>query len=575
MQFSHHLLLIALLVSGSLKAAPLSIEAETNPLGQVVKDLNCSNGAYVIAPQRPYEPIFRASVPDNLPENVWIFVRRMGAPVQLKAITQDQQSDLTWDWTTPGEFSWSKMGPFPRASLGETLLVIRGDAGPSCAIDSVVITDEINPDLEAFLPPLPAVPLSVEWTNLGRIITRDHFGLNCFSGLDPKISANPQYISNLLYMNPGILRIHNGGMMESAQKYPSAWVDHENQCWDKERVLAALLPLRTLPTRLIICINTWPAWMDQNNDGRLDISRHDDFAKFCADLVSIVNAPTVGEPVLWWEITNEKDDRYHKSFYEAKKPDLLNELTDIYLKTSVAMKLADPRVKTGGPATTNSYNVDFHKRFIAATSSMLDFYSMHLYLTGSREMPDTDVFARSTAPAWPISAVRVMLDEVSPNRKIELMMNEYNINWDWQQEDPRMKDWRSAVWDAAFCLSAIGAGVDSTAAWNECDGAYGKTNSDHQRRLAADGFHLINEILPGSMVPAQVPDPSGTGLRVLAVVKPDGAKALVILNIGTRCRTLTGVHGKVTTICRDGVSSKTAEGSVMLPSISLAIIKQK
>lgn len=468
--------LLPLLFLASSHAATFVIEAEKEPQGSVKRDTTCAGGAYVVASDQAYQPVFKATLPDKLPPKFSVYVRRTGAPVQLKTITTGTQSELAWDWSKPGEFSWCKMGPFERAKLGESILLIRGNAGPSISIDSVVITDETNPDLESLLPPLPPLPIQVDWTKPGSKITRDHFGLNAFNGFNPLISNHPKYLENLIYMKPGILRLHFAGMVDDAAKNPSAWVDYKNQCWLKERVLASLAPLRNLPSRLILCINAWPAWMDQDHNGRLDLDQHNAYAAFCVELLEIVNAPDAGKPILWWEITNEMDDRYHKQFFEAKKPDYLSELTDIYLKSAAAMRKADPRIKTGGPATTNSYNMDFHRRFIAATAPMLDFYSMHLYATGSRAAANSDVFARSDAPAWPLTSVRGMLNDISPDRKIELLMDEYNINWDWKQEDKRMQDWRSAVWDAAFCVSAISAGADGTAAWNECDGAYPLTN---------------------------------------------------------------------------------------------------
>ncbi|MBC8125722.1 MAG: hypothetical protein H8M99_01050 [Gloeobacteraceae cyanobacterium ES-bin-144] len=566
-------LLLPLIFLASSHAATFVIEAEKEPQGSVKSDTTCAGGAFVVAADQAYQPVFKATLPDNLPSKVSLYVRRMGAPVQLKSVTTGKQSEIAWDWSKPGEFSWCKMGPFERSKLGESIMLIRGDAGSSISIDSVVITDETNPDLESLLPPLPPLPIQVDWTKPGQKISRDHFGLNVFSGFNPEIANHPKYLENLAYMNPGILRLHYGGMVDDATKNPSAWVDYKNQCWLKERVLAALAPMRDLPSRLILCINTWPAWMDQDKDGRLDLNQHDAYAAFCADLVKIVNAPDAGKPILWWEITNEMDDRYHKRFFEEKKPDHLNELTDIYLKSSTAMRKADPRIKTGGPATTNSYNMDFHRRFIAATAPMLDFYSMHLYVTGSRSASDSDIFAKSDSPAWPLTSVRSMLNDISPDRKIELLMDEYNINWDWKQEDKRMKDWRSAVWDAAFCVSAINAGADGTAAWNECDGAYGKTTRDHVRRPAADSFHLINSLLPGVSVPAQIDTPKSSGLRVLAVLRPDGKKALLLLNTGTRPRTLTGVTGKATMIRQEGMTAIKLENMISLPSLSLALIE--
>lgn len=564
--------LLFLVLLATAPAAPVLLEAETDPQGTVTRDPSCAGGAYVTATDQAYHPVFKAELPADLPSSVTLHIRRKGAAVQLKGIVNGQQSELAWDWSTTGSFRWTKLGPFERDKLGNAILLIRGEGGTGVDIDAVVISGEENPDLESLLPPLPSVALTVDWTRPGKALSRDQFGLNLFGGLDPEVSNHPQYRENLIHMNPGILRIHNAGMVGDAAKSPVAWVDYQNKCWLKERVLAALAPLRDLPTRIIININCWPDWMDRDGDRLLDIDQHDAFARFSAQLVEIVNHPAAGKPVLWWEITNEMDDRYHKSYFEAKKPDRLDELAAIYLKSAKAMREADPRIRTGGPSTTNSYNMDFHRRFIVATAPLLDFYSMHLYLTGSRDTSDEEVFARSEAASWPLEQVRGMLDGISPDRRIELLMDEYNINWDWQQKDQRMTDWRSAVWDAAFCISSIAAGADGTAAWNECDGAYGKTATDHSRRPAAESFHLINSTLPGAVVPTSFTASKEAGLRVVATRGKDGGKAILLVNIGSRPRTVTGVTGSATIISQQEILTRALDGKIFLPALSLAVI---
>jgi Glycosyl hydrolases family 39 len=566
------MLFFSLLVAAA-PAAPILLEAEANPQGPVKQDDACTGGSYVAGGNAAWSPVFNAELPKELPEKVKIWVHRRGGAVQLKAVVAGAQQDRAWDYGDVKDFAWRSLGEYDRGQLGESIMLIRGDGGPDVEIDSVVMSGDAGLDLEALLPPLPLVALTVDATKPGRTVTRDHFGLNGFAAFDPSVSANPKYTANLAYMNPGLFRIHNSGMLDDGAQNPGGWVDAKKKTWLKARVLAALAPLRNLNSRIVLNINTWPSWMDANGDGRLDPDQHAAYAAFCADLVRIVNAPGAGKPILWWEITNEMDDRYHKSFFESKKPDLLNELTDIYLKTAKAMRAADPKIKTGAPSSTNSYNMDFHKRFIAATAPQLDFYSMHLYITGSRDTADAEVFKAADGPAWPLSAVGGMLKEISPGRKIELWMDEYNINWDWQARDTRMNDWRGAVWDAAFCVTCINAGADATAAWNECDGAYGKTSSDHERRPAAESFHFINALLPGKQLPASLAAPKEAGLQVLAVQRVGGKQALLLLNIGSRNRTIQGVSGKVTLISSTGTSLMNVTGQLTLPSISLALVE--
>ena len=556
-------------------AAPILLEAEALPQGPVMPDPGCTGGSYVSGGTQSWSPVFRAATPRDLTGKVKLWVHRRGGSVQLKTQVGDVQTAHGWDYGDESAFTWREMGEFEASQLGDSLLLIRGEGGAAVDIDAVALGAESVLELEALLPPLPVVPLTVDSQKPGRLVTRAHFGLNGFSALDPVTTQNPKYLANLRYMNPGLFRIHNSGMLDDGAKSPSGWIDATHKKWMAPRILAALAPLRDLPTKIVLNINTWPAWMDADGDGRLDLDQHLAYAELCADLVKLVNAPSAGKPILWWEITNEMDDRYHRSFFEAKKADLLPELVAIYLKCAQAMRTADPRIKTGAPSSTNSYNMDFHQRFIAATAANLDFYSMHLYLTGQRDTPDKEIFARAEAPAYPLSSVRTMLNEASPKRKIELWLNEYNINWDWSQQDARMTDWRSAVWDAAFCFACLNAGADATAAWNECDGAYGKTASDHLRRPAAESFHALNAILPGRQLPANLAAPKTDGLQVLAIQRKNGTRALLLLNIGPRTRSLSGVTGTATLISQAGTTTTTATGTLALPSISLAIVRQK
>jgi xylan 1,4-beta-xylosidase len=160
-----------------------------------------------------------------------------------------------------------------------------------------------------------------------------------------------------------------------------------------------------------------------------------------------------------------------------------------------AMKRADPAIKVGGPAVANSYAFDFHRRFIESAKQQLDFYSYHLYVSGSVGESDAGIMAKGTAAAGPTREIVQRLRAASPARPIEAILDEFNISWTWKVRDPRMTGSKGAVFDALTAVSAITAGADAAAAWNDRDGTYGKTGGKNERRPGAEWLHLSNEFL--------------------------------------------------------------------------------
>jgi len=552
------------------------LEAEDQPKGEVKQDATAHGGAYVYAQNGSYQEVFAAAMPEAtvLPAEVTVSVLRRGGPVQLKSVTGNQQKDIEWSWGECEDFEWRSLGRHPLEQLGERLVLIRGENGKPVEIDAVVLSAEPSPNLGSLMPPLPSTKISVDWTHAVGEVTSDHFGINGFSMVDPLIGQNPEYQKNLRAINPGILRIHSAELHGSSSN-KSGWVDEKNRCWDRRRVLAALAPVRNLPLRTMPCISSWPEWMDANHDGMLDSDQFDAFAAFCADLVRLVNADASQAPVLWWEVTNEKDDRYFTHLRDAKVPDRLDELAKIYRLAAAAMKAADSRIRVGGPSALNSYNMDFHDRFIKATADALDFYSVHLYVSGNKGDSDASVFKRADSPFQPMKMLVQALHQASPDRKIELILNEYNISWDWQQRDPRMVDWRGAVWDAWFIVQAIKGGVDGLAGWNDSDGIYGKMSPDFKLRPSGESLALLNRKMIGSRYECTLTPDAGSGpLNAMAIRVKDGTQRLLVINRGSRPSPLT-LRFKFAVLMDSSGSRplQTSSEPTVLPPLSYAIFE--
>ena len=132
-----------------------------------------------------------------------------------------------------------------------------------------------------------------------------------------------------------------------------------------------------------------------------------------------------------------------------------------------------------------------------------------------------------------MDAFRKALTAAVPGRSIPLFLDEYNVSWTWETRDPRMTDVKSAVFDALAVTSAVTHGAAGTAAWNECDGIYGKMDDAYHLRPSATLFHLLNAHMIGPVVSAVSADPQSV---VAYAVKTARGRSLLLINRTARAR---------------------------------------
>jgi Glycosyl hydrolases family 39 len=357
----------------------------------------------------------------------------------------------------------------------------------------------------------PKIATTVDWRAVKGTVTSLGFGVNAFQGFRPNSFNSRTYQRNMLVMKPGLIRFHNSSALQDSSS-PDGLIDSARKSWDVKKVKSALAASvsafgQQQPQRMIN-IPTWPDWMDADRDGFLDRDRFDDYARLCADLVKIVNRDSHFK-VKYWEITNEKDDRYFTQFHsnsgwgglkDAAKPDRLNELIAIYNRAARAMKRVDRNIKVGGPGIARADLQPFYVPFIKGTADRLDFFTYHFYATGSAATSDKEVFdATSKVGDYTASIVKV-LKETSPRRKIPAMLDEYNISWTWETRDPRMTNHKGVVFDALSTIEALSNGAVATLTWNEKDGIYGKMNDQCQLRIGGHFLKLMNQFTIGNYV---------------------------------------------------------------------------
>ena len=387
------------------------------------------------------------------------------------------------------------------------------------------------------------VTVSVDWSRVIAHAGPLAYGLNGFAGFDPANASDAAYNANMAYMRPGLVRLHNWGMMEDSQKSPSGWIDYGNQAWDAAKIKRDLAVIYPYHPALMINIPGWPSWMTHNPGGFLDDDQKDAYARFCASLVHLVNKD-IGRHVAYWEVTNEQDGRYDKDFHadngngplkDPTQPDRVPELADIFSRCAVAMKRVDPTIHVGGPAAQNPWNLDFDRRFVRAALPHLDFFSYHAYASGSKDDPDAAIFRAPDGWATLTRSLVGLLHTESLRRHIPAIFDEYNISWTWETRDPRMTNAKGAVFDALAVVFALTSGAEATAAWNDKDGVYGKTDGADQRRPGADAFHLFNQFLIGDVVQAVSADSHAV---VAFAVHGSGRHSVLLINRSDSARTV-------------------------------------
>ena len=512
-----------LVVTTLAQAAEVRIEAEGTTDSEAIAD-GWAWGGKAVQNRNSWQPLLRAVPPASAPSgDVHIWLRHRHGPVNFKVIEGGNQVELGWSWASSDDFQWAHFGPIPATRLAGGMLFIR-DAGKNLAqVDCVVLSDSDKAPAD---PPMVAreglEELRVSWPSTGPATTGLSFGLNLTHGYSVSHQSNPKYQAGLKAMRPGFVRLLDGGI-NGASTTDNGLYDLATKRLDPVKVATMCTYWKGLAPDMMINLSGWPAWMDANTDGFLDADQIQAFAASCAELVRLVNiSGKVG--VHWWEPTNERDEAYWKDGRHA-------ELAQIHIACAAAMKAVDPTIKVGGPAAARPDHRDDIAAFVKVAGSSLDFLSWHAYACGTASESDANVFARARIIAKEGAMLQQQCAALVAPRELPGFFNEYNISWTWETRDPRMTDQFSAVFDALVMTESVNNGVTSTAAWNECDGVYGKMDLGWNLRPSSQVFTIANREMIGQL---GVVEAGLTAPAVLAITRPNGSRALMLTNTETR-----------------------------------------
>jgi xylan 1,4-beta-xylosidase len=412
------------------------------------------------------------------------------------------------------------------------------------------------------------VTVTVDWGKpTGREATSLHYGLNLFKGSDPTTTAKPAYKQGVAQMHPGLVRLHHAGLVDDSSK-PAGLVLNPTTAdyrWDAAKIKQALDGATPHNPVWTITIPHWPRFLGSSSMP-LAAENVPAFAKFCADLVKIVNVD-LKRGVKYFEILNEREEAY-----KGRVP----EMVALIRAASAAMKAVDPTIKVGGPAFIQPWHANV-KAFVEGSADFIDFLSYHTYQTDKATSPTPGLFKSATGLGSATSAIRGFLKGTT--RPIELFHNEYNISYN--PPDARMNTEVGAVFDALTMIAIASSGATGGAGWNEADGWYGKLDASLKPRPGAYVYRLFNGYMTGAIATSttsasDVVTPFAVSTdkrRAIALVNRDEAEAQVTLTAtgpGAETRRWTA-HQVTSTGLREGSIEAT---TLALPPRSITVLAQ-
>jgi hypothetical protein len=519
------------------------IEAEAAPKGAVVADSSASGGKFVTS-NRAYEPLMITPLPAS-GDAFTIWVRYRGTEIQLKGITSDgTQRPLNWLYDQPSGFRWASFGKHSRIALGNQILIIRGSSATGIAgVDAVVITSDssFNPItafpnlvetlLQAGVSRSNAAPISanirIDWNAKIARSTPLTFGSNDFQIIDSKAYEDSKYHPLLAKIGLSLLRFHNGNLS-------NAWSDPNTRTWKSDLIGAAYDSYGSRPPVIIQNIPGWPRWMKQDK-GILDPSEVDNYAQFAADLVRIINRDQ-RRAIRYWEPLNEQESAY-------KRAGKIDQLWVIYDKTAQAMKAVDPSIQVVGPALTYD-DTNTLISFLKACGGNTDFISWHRYASGNSKDSTDQIMDYTPKYAEQVNNFRNLIQRYQPNRKIGMLLGEYNINYDYRSQENRQNAQEGAAWFASVLKYLAESGIDMATSWNAKDSFYGLIDNARSPNLrpAAQVFTWANRSLVGDVLRTASDQAS---VEAFAVRQQSGMRSLLLINKsgGTAMIQLKGERG--------------------------------
>ena len=394
-------------------------------------------------------------------------------------------------------------GPFRRSLRGRNALLaslllfggcVQGKAAPVPAVPAPSDTSPIT------------AGLSVDWKAEVGATTPATFSANdemCTSGANG--SGSTAYAKNLSDIGIKFFRLHCGSLTDD-------WSDVSTRRWNVKAIKAGYDAPYLRGATIVQNIPSPPSWL-RNGDGT--VSDVPAYAAYCAQLVAIVNTQ-LKKHVVYWEPMNEWEDRYKGNWTQA---------CTVYNQCAEAMKHQDPSIKVG-PALEWPNQGGIVQPLLHQCAGNVDFIAYHSYYSSGPTESNDAWMTKASAMDHDVTNTRDSIKQYAPGRTIPILLDEYNLDGNWNDSETRQHTNIGAVYFATTLKHDAYAGVFACSIWSAKEGTYGITDMSDHLRTPAYLFQWANHNLIGTLVKTTSDSPKVEAMAV----RQNGTPAVMVIN---------------------------------------------
>ena len=363
-------------------------------------------------------------------------------------------------------------------------------------------------------------------------------------------SADSAYAKNLSDIGIKFYRLHCGSLTDD-------WSDAAARQWNVKAIRAEYDAPYLRGATIIQNIPAPPVWL-RNSDGT--VSDAAGYAAYCAELVRIVNN-RLKRHVVYWEPMNEWEDRYKGRWTEA---------CAIYNQCAQAMKRQDPGIKVG-PALEWPNQGGIIQPLLRQCAGNVDFIAYHSYYSSGPTDSNDDLMAKASAMDHDVTNTRASIQQYGRGRAIPILLDEYNLDGNWNDPETRQYTNIGAVYFATTITHDAYAGAYACAIWSAKEGTYGITDMNDRLRVPASLFQWANHHLIGALVKTA----SSSPLVEAMAVRQNGARAIMVINKASGTATIhlaSNVTSQTVTYCTLTASGMSATRTMATSKLSAFIM---
>ena len=348
--------------------------------------------------------------------------------------------------------------------------------------------------------------VSVDWKTHVGTTTAATFSANDEMCTSPvKGSRDAAYARNMADIGIKFYRLHCGSLTDD-------WSSASTRQWNVDAIKVEYSAPYLRGATIIQNIPSPPSWL-RNKDAT--VSDAPAYAAYCAQLVAIVNT-RLKKHVVYWEPLNEWEDRYKGRWPEA---------CAVYNLCAAAMKKQDPSIKVG-PALEWPNQSGVIQPLLQKCAPNVDFIAYHSYYSSGPTESNDALMAKASAMERDVLNTRASIKQFGPRCTIPIMLDEYNLDGNWNDRETRQHTNFGAAYFATTIKHDAYAGIYGCSIWSAKEGTYGITDMDDHLRAPAYLLKWANHNLIGALVRTASTHPMVEAMAVLQ----GGTPAVMVIN---------------------------------------------